>query len=373
MKSAPFEVTMMPQSSVLYLYSIKEKIDLDPPYQREGEVWSVFKRQLLIDSLINGFDVPKIYFHDLGPSSSKRYAVIDGKQRLQAIWGFLEDEFGLSEDFVLYGEPSVVLAGLKYSEISKRFPGLKIRLDATSLSIYRVETVDLEFIEEMFSRLNEAVPLSSAEKRRTGGGVVSRLISDLARHDFFQKKVSFRDHRARHFDVACKLVYLETVGSIADTKREFLDRFVMEAKRDASFLESVEAAATRVSVLLSKMSNLFEDNDKLLKQVGLIPVYYWFFRACVEIGAESAVTRSKLEEFESKRVAVKQSWMQEVDFDSSAISQFNRLSQTPNDTYAIEFRVSVLIDQILDDKWKKAAVERGGRMAFMVSDSGYNF
>lgn len=226
MKAAPFEITQMPQSSVLYLYSIKEKIDLDPPYQREGEVWSLFKRQLLIDSILNGFDIPKIYFHDLGPSGGKRYAVIDGKQRLQAIWSFLQDEFPLSSDFVLYGDSDISVAGLKYSEISRRSPGLKIRLDATTLSVFRVETNDLEYIEEMFSRLNEAVPLSSAEKRRTSGGIASRLISDLVRHDFFQNKVGFRDHRARYFDVACKISYLESIEAIADTKREFLDRFV---------------------------------------------------------------------------------------------------------------------------------------------------
>ena len=368
MKSAPFEVTQMPQSSVLYLYSIKDKIDLDPPYQREGEVWSLFKRQLLIDSLLNGFDIPKIYFHDIGPSGHKRYAVIDGKQRLQAIWGFLEDEFPLSDDFVLYGDNEVSLAGLRYSEISRKLPGLKIRLDATTLSVFRVEASDLEFIEEMFSRLNEAVPLSSAEKRRTSGGIASRMISELTRHEFFVDKIGFRDHRARYFDVACKIAYLESVGAIADTKREFLDRFVYSAKESEGARQSLAIAIERASGVLQVMSSVFEGNDRLLRQVGLMPVYYWFFRACSEVGALGEINRSKFEEFEAKRSAVKQNWAVELDFDSSAISQFNRLSQTPNDTYAIEFRVAVLIDQMLPSKLKEQVIETAGRMAFMVSD-----
>ena len=37
----------------------------DPPYQRPSAVWSLAKQQLFIDSLINGYDVPKIYLHDL--------------------------------------------------------------------------------------------------------------------------------------------------------------------------------------------------------------------------------------------------------------------------------------------------------------------
>jgi len=368
MKAAPFEVTQMPQSSVLYLYSIKDKIDLDPPYQREGEVWSLFKRQLLIDSILNGFDIPKIYFHDVGPSGERRYAVIDGKQRLQAIWSFLQDEFPLSPDFVLYADSDVSLAGLRYSEISKRMPGLKIKLDATTLSVFRVETTDLEFIEEMFSRLNEAVPLSSAEKRRSGGGAASRLVSDLARHDFFIGKVGFRDHRARYFDVACKIVYLEFVGAVADTKREFLDRFIDRAKVDEGIRDELVSAIERASSVLDSMCSVFENGDRLLRQVGLIPVYYWFFRACSMSGVLHVLDRQKFEAFEVRRNAVKQSWQVELDFDASAISQFNRLSQTPNDTYAIEFRVAVLVDQILPSEFKETVRMAAGRMAFMSSD-----
>ncbi|TLX22209.1 DUF262 domain-containing protein [Thermomonas fusca] len=368
MKAAPFEVTQMPQSSVLYLYSIRDKIDLDPAYQREGEIWSLFKKQLLIDSLLNGFDIPKIYFHDTGPAGSKRYAVIDGKQRLQAIWGFLDDDFPLSDDFILYGNSDVSIAGLKYSEISKKLPSLKIRLDATSLSVFRVEAADLEFIEEMFSRLNEAVPLSSAEKRRTGGGAASRMISELASHEFFIRSISFRDHRARYFDVASKIAYLEAVGAVADTKREFLDGFVRRAKNEEKARAQLEDAIDRARVVLDTMTSVFEASDPLLKQVGLIPVYYWLFRACLEIGAEGELTRRKFQAFEEKRHSAKQGWAGELDFDMSAISQFNRLSQTPNDTYAIEFRVAVLVDQVLPLKWKEEVLKNAGRMAFMASD-----
>ena len=45
----------------LWRSAIQEK----PPYQRESSVWSLEKQQLFIDSLLNGYDVPKIYLHDL--------------------------------------------------------------------------------------------------------------------------------------------------------------------------------------------------------------------------------------------------------------------------------------------------------------------
>src|SRR5215210_3593051 len=72
----------------------------DPPYQRESSVWSLDKQQLFVDSLLNGYDVPKIYLHDLrGLQPTKVYAIVDGKQRLTTIWRFLRDELALAPDY----------------------------------------------------------------------------------------------------------------------------------------------------------------------------------------------------------------------------------------------------------------------------------
>ena len=38
----------------------RSSIDADVPYQRESFVWSLEQQQLFIDSLLNGYDVPKI-------------------------------------------------------------------------------------------------------------------------------------------------------------------------------------------------------------------------------------------------------------------------------------------------------------------------
>ncbi len=77
-------------------------IDDSPPYQRESGVWSREKQQLFLDSLLNNYDVPKLYFHDLrGKHHKFNFAVIDGKQRLHAIWDFLNDGIRLADDFTV--------------------------------------------------------------------------------------------------------------------------------------------------------------------------------------------------------------------------------------------------------------------------------
>ena len=62
-----FRIKRMPEqdSTVQGLAAAFERFDLQPSYQRQSEVWGEEKRQLFIDSLMNGFDVPKLYFHRL--------------------------------------------------------------------------------------------------------------------------------------------------------------------------------------------------------------------------------------------------------------------------------------------------------------------
>src|SRR5436190_1481974 len=99
-----FSLSKVPQSSLLVVYSDRDEIQLDPEYQRIGGIWTREKRQLLIDSLINGFDVPRLYFHEFVPARTikgkkYRFAIIDGKQRLQTIWDFIDGNISLADDF----------------------------------------------------------------------------------------------------------------------------------------------------------------------------------------------------------------------------------------------------------------------------------
>ncbi|MEP5219215.1 MAG: DUF262 domain-containing protein, partial [Lentilitoribacter sp.] len=89
------ETSTLKNSTVILLYSERDEIRINPEYQRQGSVWTLEKKQLLIDSILNDYDLPKIYFHELEGSEIKsagyRFSVIDGRQRLETIWAFLDD------------------------------------------------------------------------------------------------------------------------------------------------------------------------------------------------------------------------------------------------------------------------------------------
>ena len=157
----------------------RSAIDDDPPYQRRADLWSLAQRQRFIDSLLNGFDVPKFYLHDLrGIEPTRVYAVVDGKQRLHAIWGFLDGEFGLAADFRLEGDPPAALveaeqprAGMRFADLAS---GWRAALLGTYLSVVLIQDAGLADIDELFARLNDGVPFHPSQ--RTGGPTTGQPI-----------------------------------------------------------------------------------------------------------------------------------------------------------------------------------------------------
>ena len=83
-------------------YKMKGKIDPKPQYQR-GSVWTRKQKQLLMDSILRGMDIPKLYLRAIGEDGNRGYTleVVDGQQRLRAIWEFFDGEYPLSKDLAL--------------------------------------------------------------------------------------------------------------------------------------------------------------------------------------------------------------------------------------------------------------------------------
>lgn len=354
-----FTLGVYPQSSILVVFSERESIQLDPDYQRIGGIWTHEKRQLLIDSLVNGFDVPKLYFHEFVPyrqigSKRYRYAIIDGKQRLQTIWDFIDGTLLLDKDFEYFRDKKVKAGGLSYSQLGQKYPLIKAKFDGTTLNIITIRTEDLELIEDMFSRLNEAVPLNAPEKRNAFGGPMPVVIKDIAKNNFFAKHVPFTDRRYRHRDLSAKFLYLEYEEGIANTKKQELDDFVKEFKRWREKGDSkgsptaVGKIKSRVEKTLTLMSSVFNTKDKLLGQVGMITLYYHLFRL-VRASVVGHVKRDMLRKFDKAREDNRR-LAEETSETGTGVNtkllEFDKHSQTPNDAYAIRIRLKILLDYL---------------------------
>ena len=353
MARSEFRTHSYPKSSVFVVYADRAQIWTDPPYQRISGIWTLEKRQLLIDSILNDFDIPKMYLHEIVElkevdGREYRYALVDGKQRLQAIWDFMDGKFPLDERFNYLHDDDVKAAGMDYSTLAANYPRLKNRFDASPLDIVTIVTDDIELIEDMFSRLNEAMPLNAPEKRNAFGGPLPPVIREVAGHKLFTTRLPFKDKRYRHRDLTCKFLYLAHRAAIVNTKKSDLDRFVgnfktwrqaKETRGNAAAVKKVAAAAKSV---LDLMVKTFKERDPLLRQVGMTTLLFQLFRL-VLAGKVEPVRREMLWGFEQRREANRLLAEEESDDVELDLIEFDKHSQTPNDMYAIKIRLRILL------------------------------
>ena len=348
-----FTVNRYHDDSIFEVYHERMGIELVPEYQRISGIWNLEKKQLLIDSLLNGFDVPKLYFHRFSPPKqcgdhTYNYAIIDGKQRLQAIWDFIDGKFPIDESFIYLRDESVKAGGLTYSELAAQHPLLRTRFDARNLDVVTIETSDISLIEDLFSRLNEAAPLNAPEKRNAFGGPLPPLITETAQHSFFIKNVHFPDARYRHRDLAAKFLFIEHTADIVNTKKVDLDSFVREFKRERD-AKDVPRAIARLRAdttrTLDTMRDAFTERDVLLRQVGMITLYYHLFRL-IRTRQVSSVARHMLSAFDAQREKNREHAenTSEHNMDvNTYLLEFDKHSQTPNDAYALKIRLRILL------------------------------
>ena len=182
------------------IYKRRDRYEI-PDWQRE-EVWSQEKKQLLIDTILRGWRLPKFYFLKIS-SNPDEFEVVDGQQRLMAIFEFLDNVLPLSR------ESSRIFKASYYEDlpehISDRFDDYKIEYD-------EITDASEKDLKEFFQRLQLGLPLTSSEKLNSVHSNLRDFVRKLAKHNFFKRKVSVNDKRYAHFDIVAKVAALEIEG-----------------------------------------------------------------------------------------------------------------------------------------------------------------
>jgi hypothetical protein len=334
------------------LYRLKDRVEMNPVYQREGDIWNLDKRQLLIDTIVNQFDVPKIYFHKFPQpvereGKSYEYAVIDGKQRLTAIWNFIDGSFALADDFTYLkneeGGEEVAAANLTYGDLARKYPNVKTDFDSYLLEVVCIETDDPELIEDLFSRLNEAVPLSAPEKRNALPGPLPGAVRTLAKHPFFSKNLPFTNRRYRHYDLAAKMLLIVSQEGVSDTKKAYLDFFFRDGRHLSQ--STVDDYSSEINQILDAMNVVFVDADALLRQIGMTVLYFYLFRRAHSDGLVHVLNREAFIKFDEKRQTNRTIAETDIARADYRLLEFDRFTQSPNDAYAMHIRLAVI------DEW----------------------
>lgn len=329
------------RKSILEWYEIRKEIDFSPKYQRGSHnVWDLEMKQLLIDSIINEFDIPKFYFHLLNNnniinSSKKRYAIIDGKQRLSCIFDFIEGEFCLSNDFIYFRDKKLNLSGLKYKDILNKYPDIAYNFQKFMIDVVYVITDEEDKVELFFSRLNSGKPLNNSEKRKAMIGFLNDKIEEVINENrFFRDKLAFKNNRNAYNDIMAKLILLEMNNGFLNMDKKTLDKLYNEFRCDNKEINKI---IDSVEQNLYKMNKIFRDKDPLLKVKSSIPVYYWLIR---NIDINKSLLRNLLAEFDQMR----------KNSNDIGIVEYNKYQQKGTDKkISMEYRYEFLI-KWLDDK-----------------------
>ncbi|WPB77635.1 DUF262 domain-containing protein [Archangium violaceum] len=158
-------------------------------YQRKL-VWTVEEKQRLIGSLLRGYPIPLILLAEKpevhGPN---KYEIIDGMQRLNSIFAFIENAFSFNDQYFAVREfaraSQVAAAGL-FTEAPEDQPRLPPATCAELLDYQLAVTIypsrNESDITEVFGRINSGgKQLSDQEKRQAGvTGRFADLIRQLA-------------------------------------------------------------------------------------------------------------------------------------------------------------------------------------------------
>jgi hypothetical protein len=165
---------------------IKTKdIDLSPTYQRRFR-WDNARQSRLIESFLMNVPVPPVFLNE---DKYGQYSVIDGKQRLTAIYEFLRGRLVLS-DLEIFSD----INGLNFDQLPSRLQTvIRTRPTIRSVIILRQSDEDVKF--EVFKRLNTGGAHLNAQEIRnsTHPGELNDMILELSVNKKFHKLLGIKN------------------------------------------------------------------------------------------------------------------------------------------------------------------------------------
>jgi hypothetical protein len=246
----------MTSKSIILLWQFYKdgQLALASEFQRLS-VWPRPAKAYLIDTILNDRPIPLFFFERIRSAQSGRpaYTVIDGQQRLRAIFEFLEGRFRLPES--------------KDNRTSKkRFLDLKRSLQEQilnyDLTVEELSEYSDSDIRDMFVRMNRyLVKLSPQELRHARGqGAFHDFVERLGKLPYWKDERVFSPlqlKRMRAVEFVAELAMLLIEGP--QDKKSGIDLYYGRYKNRFREADSVE---TRIKAYLRWVKAVFPDLPK---------------------------------------------------------------------------------------------------------------
>lgn len=275
-------------------------------YQREN-AWNMGQKQLLIDTIFRGMDIPKLYFWKIDDAAltdgypdgdTKRlyraildrkrrenddphpyvFEAVDGQQRIRTVLEFMGVAPPNGECFRgAWHEPYTSLPdtpmarGRPYAQLN---PEQKIHFGQCRLTIMVLERATIMEVRDMFLRLQNGTPLNAQQKRDAIGSNIGRHAREIATLPFFATSVSFEGGSGDHHRVVSQMLLLESRDKITSCTSRQLDKFY--DKHTHTDLDSQVVARTKRIVRL--LGAVFPARNPALNRSYALGLYWTFSR-----------------------------------------------------------------------------------------------
>lgn len=273
-----------------------ESIDPQPTYQR-GPAWNDRKRALLIDSMLRGMEMPKLFFRKL-EGKAHDYEVADGQQRLFALKRFADDKLPLLADLdkgldlnVIDGK---VVGGLEYSALPKT---LRTRFDNYRLTVSIITQAKPTEIRTLFGRLQAGVTLNPAEKRNAILSPIADHVNNFtAHHDFFRKG-KIDDKRFKRQDFMAHALTLVAYGNQGSLKADAIERLYL----DRSY-RLAQPALKKIAATLDVIHEIdLACKQRITRKFHFIDFFWFVYQTRSPKSIDAKAVAKKFDSFELER------------------------------------------------------------------------
>jgi hypothetical protein len=181
--SAPTDLTVRGESlQRLYDLYVNDRFRVNRRYQRKL-VWSVDEKERLVDSIVRDMPIPLFLVAEIGTEAELTYELIDGMQRLNAMFSFLENEFALGDLYFDLNALADTKLRLDEGTLEQRTPvmprdaAVRFSNYTVALSVFRAPQGGS--VDEVFRRINSGGRRLSRQELRQAGTTSS--LADIVR------------------------------------------------------------------------------------------------------------------------------------------------------------------------------------------------
>lgn len=236
-----------------------ESINLNPPYQR-GLVWTLEQKQLLIDTIIQNMDIPKLYWRRVDDPNMP-YEVWDGQQRIDAIVSFVRDGFKLSrKDNPEYGDQC-------FSQLP---PLMRQHIWDYTLDIAMASNVSEADVRNMYIRAQKGTPLVAQEIRHAMVSEIGDFVKQMVDHPIFGRYTKV-NRRFSHEQLVAQCLQLTIAGRVTTVNKPQLDALYENWKT----FDPKSSAAKQLIRVFDFLIETFPEPNHELNETSMFVSLYW--------------------------------------------------------------------------------------------------